>query len=235
MKNMCDHDDCRIGYLLRTASPQLIERYNKVHSLSIADIEEVYRRSEELCNFSNIFRKYRSSILIVLTALIFIIIFVCMMTKSNLVSGLSILMAVIFSLIFWFHLSSKESIEAINIKKRYSSVLEKFRDSVEGLFPYGCDAMNAEGAYRQLIICAVQILDAEKKFDTIRRHEGRMLDQILLIGRHLEKSYAVLGGTLDCNRDFGLEYDRRHLFAEARAIVLDQEKRSPTLSSGGPK
>lgn len=164
--------------------------------------------------------------MLVVGAVAFITAQVIILHFHNQYLGLGVMVAMMGLFFLYFHIVARKNIMKINeVIARCAPILEQFRAALDALFPSGRSHGYAEqDLHEDLVFCAVQILDAEKKLDVLRNQAHRDIYGLVHCGNFILEWRGKLATTIDSNRKFGVEPNSAHLFAEAKAHIERTDK-----------
>ncbi len=213
-----------IDDLLESVSPSLIAGYEKQNKVELANTNEEYKRVSDKDPYAIIMTCMKVMLVAGIVALISSLIINIHYNRPYL--SLVVMAAIMFPFLAYFKfVVGKKVLRIKEITERCTPILEGFRDAVEGLYPSGrSHEYNEEDTHDELVFCAVQILDAEIKFDAVRVKTERMLHDIIHLGNFIKKWSGKLDETIRHNRKFGIEAKRAELFAEARKHIEQMDQ-----------
>jgi hypothetical protein len=216
--------NCNIDDLLKVVSPSLIEGYEKKNNVKLTEANEEYKTISDKNPTAILIKWLKIQGIMGLVALIVAMVIIIHFNQPFLGIAAMVVLCVPFLLYFKF-VVGKKLLKISEITARCAPILEEFKETVEGLYPSGrSHQYNEEDTHDELVFCAVQILDAEMKFDVVRVQTERMLHDIMHLGNFIEKWSEKLDETMQNNSKFGIEAKRTELFAEARKHIerMDQ-------------
>jgi len=132
----------------------------------------------------------------------------------------------ILALVLHNHFRMEKKVEvAKEVSLENFRILEGFKKDVEMLNPTGVTVRlwNREAVWSMHTRLAVMVLDAQNKFDAIRKAERRDIHGILHLGNYIQEWDGRLGACLANAKRFGIENGRRELFKAAAEHIAETD------------
>lgn len=208
-----------IDDLLKNVSPSLIAGYEKQNKVKLADTNEEYKKvsHKDPCAIITTWLKVLGVVMVIVIIIDLIINF----RFNRPVLGNVVLVAICVSFPLYFRfVVGKRVLKIKETLSKCEPILEAFRTAVEGFDHIGRIREYTEIIVRdELVYCAVQILEAEIKFDAIRLQKERRTFDILHLGNWLEECHGKFDNTAKQARQFGMEFSNSDVFTDARKHI----------------
>jgi hypothetical protein len=197
-------------------NPSLIAGYEKYNGVDLTKVNKEYKRASQKDPLIMWLTWFKIASVIAVIALVVSLVINIGFDQSLLSVIFMALVAISLVLYSKFVVTKKVS-RVEEARSKFEPTLEEFWEAVCGLDSNIWGRIRNESDVRaELVQLAINILEAEEKFDQVRLQKERIVSDILRIGHWLEESQNKLDRTLGCIQKFGLEFRKTDLFADAK-------------------
>jgi len=210
-----------IDDLLEVVSPVLVGNYERLNlpagASSLMEVNEEYKGANK--DLSSIITKGQL-LLLKVVVVGYILAAILSMFGIPVLTSFIPLVGSASAVAFWIdRVLSKKVQKAKEVLSRCRPILQDFREALDALgSPVG--ATNREyteaSVHSNFVTHAVTILDGEIKLDKIRLGAERRTSDLIHLANWIEKRQAKFRKASEGLKKFGLKFDKRELFAEAK-------------------
>lgn len=209
-----------IDDLLNDVSPSLIAEY-EAKNLNGTTLRAVNEEYKIFCKKDGSFKLG----LLIPTAMILLGVSLASALAFGPNNSAPALLLVVFLVVVWIsYPASKQQEEHLATLASYEKFLGEFREAVRALsHSNGWVSYTEDWIHEALIYLASQLLDAERDFKQVRMRENVLTIVVVACGDNEMRRCKKFGKMLMAAEKFGLTFNKREIFAEAKARkVLDE-------------
>ncbi|MEI6528110.1 MAG: hypothetical protein WCO10_00360 [bacterium] len=215
----------RYDEMIESVSPVLIEGYERtslIEGRTLMGCNEDLKRNNVRSRFwDKLLPKVAVGSIIILPLVYYMITYDWHNIPDTRYAVLILCPLVIFTALLLFLMSyvDGKKLEILCAINNSVEALDRFGRML-GLFPHPPGVLLCESLiYRELVFIASEIVNGELKFEALRLDRSCGDETVVQVGLEIQRRRQTLENKLKAAASFGLKYDRKKIFAEAKKML----------------